>query len=300
MELYGHHFIYGGVPSRAAIRGGTADLIFANVETSRYTSVSGKTESMSVFNRHNKRRYFAGTSYDSSPLEFELEIVSEVPLDPYEMRELEKWLFNQPGYKALYIDTDDIKYDGLDTLNGQAVGEYLNCIFTNPKKLEYNDGIVGWRCTIECDAPMVWQDKSIVVFSDEATPRAGEEDYTFAIPQSGTQAHIIEVVVDTDLNDYVYPTVTMEVVGNTVTRVTNMSDSSTRVTEFADLSTSGSVSTIIMNGELNQLSGAGDGNDYYSRFSGRNFIRFKDGVNKIALSENIKYISFEWQNMRWL
>jgi len=300
MDLYGHHFIYAGIPSRAAVRGGTADLTIANVETSRYTNIIGEVETKSVFNRHNKRKYLTSTLYDSSPLEFDIEIVAEEPLDPHEMRELEKWLFNQKRYRALYVDMDDIKYEGLDTVNNQAIGEYLNCIFLNAKKIEGNGGIMGWSCTIQCDCPMAWQDKTKIVFSTESTPRTGEEGYTFPIPTDGTNQRIVEVIVDTDINDYTYPTVTLDIVSNSDTSVVNLSDSATRRTEFVQFSNSSSVSTIIMDGELNQLSGAGSAGDYYSAFSERNFIRLKDGLNKIALSENIEYISFEWQNMRWL
>lgn len=300
MDLYGHHFIYAGIPSRAAVRGGTADLIIANVDTSRYTNVIGETETKSVFNRHNKRKYLTSVLYDSSPIEFDIEILAEEPLDPYEMREIEKWLFNQKRYRSLYVDMEDIKYDGLDTVNNQVIGEYLNCIFLNAKKIEGNGGIMGWNCTIQCDCPMAWQDKSIVVFSTEDAPRVGEEGYTYQIPTGGSSQRVVEVIVDTDINDYTYPTVTIETVSNEDTSIVNLSDSATRITEFVKFSNSASVSTIIMDGELNQLSGSGSAGDYYSAFSKRNFIRLKDGVNKIALSDNIKYISFEWQNMRWL
>lgn len=299
MDLYGHHFIYAGIPSRAAVRGGTADLIIANVETSRYTNIIGEVKTQSVFNRHNTRRYMTNTLYDDSPLEFEIEIVADTPIDPYEMRELEKWLFNQRRYRPLYVDMDDIMYDGLDTVNNQVIGEYLNCIFLDAKKIEGNGGIMGWRCTIQCDCPMAWQDKSVIVFSTESTPRNGEEGYTYPIPTEGTSARRVEIVVDSDINGYTYPTVTMEVVSNGETTVYNASDSATRTTEFARIGSSSSVSTIVMNGELNQLSGTSAG-DYYSKFSKRNFIRFKDGTNKIVLSDNINYIKFEWQNMRWL
>ena len=299
MDLYGHHFTYAGIPSRAAVRGGTADLIIANVETSRYTNIIGRVKTQSVFNRHNTRRYMTNTLYDDSPLEFEIEIVADTPIDPYEMRELEKWLFNQRRYRPLYVDMDDIMYDGLDTVNNQVIGEYLNCIFLDAKKIEGNGGTMGWRCTIQCDCPMAWQDKSVIVFSTESTPRNGEEGYTYSIPTEGTSARRVEIVVDSDINGYTYPTVTMEVVSNGETTVYNASDSATRTTEFARIGSSSSVSTIVMNGELNQLSGTSAG-DYYSKFSKRNFIRFKDGTNKIVLSDNINYIKFEWQNMRWL
>lgn len=274
MEIYGCHFEYAGVSSRAC------GLVFANIESPRYTAVMGETSTVSVFNRHNKRSYYVDTLYDDSPISFEAEVVSELPINPYEMREIEKWLFNQASYQKLYIDVDDSNYDGVEMIDGQVLRQYLNCKFVNPSKIEGNGGVMGWSFTIECDAPMAWQDPIIKTFDISSS----DERY-------------ITVKVDTDLADYVYPKVTIKLKDGDAAdlRLVNTSDDVYRITTFVSM-TGGS--TIVIDGEHNMISG--DSDSYYEKFKDKNFIRLKDGENKFSVSENVASISFKWQNMRWL
>lgn len=274
MELYGCHFEYAGVSSRAC------GLVFANYETSRYTAISGETSTISVFNRHNKRKYFIDTEYDDSPMSFEAEVVSDFPIDPYEIRQIENWLFNQTSYQKLYVDVDDSNYDGVEMINGQMLRQYLNCKFINPSKIEGNGGIMGWSFTVECDAPMAWQDPVICTFDMSTTG----DDY-------------VMVNVDTDMNDYVYPKINISISEGDAKdlKIVNITDDPYRVCTFVSM-TGGS--TIIMDGELNMISG--DSENYYERFQTKNFVRLKNGENKISVSDNVATISFEWQNMRWM
>lgn len=101
MDLYGCHFEYAGVSSRLY------DLIIANVTTTRNVALAGTTQSISVFNKKEKKKYYIDTSYNDSPLQLEIEVVSERPFKQSELRKIEKWLFYQSDYKKLYIDTLD-------------------------------------------------------------------------------------------------------------------------------------------------------------------------------------------------
>lgn len=274
MELYGCHFEYAGISSRAC------GLVFANSESSRYTSIAGEVSTISVFNRHNKRKYYVDTQYEDAPLSFEVEVVSDSPIDPYEIRQIESWLFNQTSYQKLYVDVDDSNYDGVEMVNGQMLRQYLNCKFINPSKIEGNGGIMGWMFTVECDAHMAWQDP-----------------ITYSFDMSDTSESYLTLNVDTDLNDYVYPKVTVLLEGEDAQdlQIVNISDDPYRTCTFASM-TGGA--TIIMDGELNTLSG--DSENYYEKFQSKNFVRLKNGENKLSVSDNVKSISFEWQNMRWL
>lgn len=274
MELYGCHFEYAGVSSRAC------GLIFANVETSRYTAVMGETSTVSMFNRHSKKKYYVDTLYDDSPISFDAEVVSNHPISPYEMREIEKWLFNQHSYQKLYVDVDDSNYDGVEMIDGQVLRQYINCKFINPSKIEGNGGIMGWSLTVECDAPMAWQDP---IFK------------TFDMTSLGER--YITLKVDTDFAGYVYPKVTIKLKDGEAKdlQVVNITDDAYRLTTFVSM-TGGA--TLIMDSELNMLSG--DSDKYYEKFKHKNFIRLKDGENRLSVSDNVSSIRFEWQNMRWL
>lgn len=271
MELSGCHFEYAGIPSR------TYDLIFANIDSERYTAIMGEVSTESIFNRHSKKRHYVGTSYEDSPISFDAEIVADAPLSPFVIRKIEQWLFGQSSYRPLYVDVDDSGYDGVEVVDGIMLRQYLNCRFLNPRKIEGNGGVMGWYFTVECDAPMAWQDPSVKTIT---SPPAN-----------------FSIIVNTDLNDYIYPKVTIKTSSGDAAdiQIVNHSDSDSRLTTFISMS---SEATLIMDGDRNLLSGSSD--NYYEKFKNKNFVRLKNGENKFSISGNIESITFEWQNMRWM
>lgn len=105
---------------------------------------------------------------------------------------------------------------------------------------------------------------------------------------------VITVSPDSDLNDYIYPTVTITMgsVGGDI-YITNNTDDSSRLTSFVGLTP---YATIIMKGDgINYISG-----DNYTKFYNRNFIRLVDGNNDLTIIGNIEVISFEFQNRRYI
>lgn len=275
MDFYGCHFEYAGVSST------NYGLIFANVDTSPFTSISGETETVSVFNRRNKKLYYVDTLYDDSPLSFEAEIVSEnEPIDPAQIREIEKWLFKDLAYKKLYIDIYDSNYEWAEVVDGKILQTYLCCKFVKPAKIEGNGGIMGWSFTVECDAPIAWQDAMTKTFD-----------------LSSSTSQYVTLDVDTDIDDYVYPTVTVKTKSGDAAdlQIVNITDDAYRLTTFVSMSGG---TTIVIDGEHNMLSG--DSTNYYEKFKNKNFIRLVNGENKLSVSDNVESISFEWQNMRRL
>lgn len=273
MEIYGSHFEYAGTNSRVY------GLILATVETSRFTSVSGDTETVSLFNKRGTRNYYIEDDMSSSPVSFDTEIVSEEPLDKETQRAVEKWLFFRRGYFPLFFDVDDdCRGETWDLVDGRIKRYYLNCRFINPKKLEYNSGVVGYQVTVECDSPCAWQESML-------------KEYTLA-GGTGASSDII-VNVDTDMHEYIYPIVRIDVgqSGGNIS-ITNLTDSETRKTSFADMQ---QIAQFRMDGNTNYISGA-----HYDKFQDKNFVRFLDGANKIRVTGDIKKISFEWQNRRYL
>lgn len=273
MEIYGCNFEYAGKSSRAY------GLIFATVETSRHQSLSGQTGSIIFYNNRDKKQYYIGTSFDTSALSFDAEVVSKTPIDATYRREIEKWLFGQNGYKKLYMDyLDDYFAESYELVDGERKRLYLNCKFVNPSKVEAN-GIVGYRFTVECDSHLAWQDPVEKYF---------ELNHLTTLASS-----LVQVDVDSDIGDYIYPKVTITVGsdGGTII-VANHSDDSSRLTKFVDMAPN---ETIIMNGATNYVSG-----NYYGKFAYKNFVRMLDGENQIYITGNVKNIKLEWQNMRYL
>ena len=265
MELYGCGFEYAGVQSDKY------DLIFANVETERNRNIIGGGELITVFNGHNNMRHYVNTSFEDAAMQFEAEVVTEVPLSDADQRAIERWLFYRDGFKKFYPDVPP------EFINGEAKRVYLNCIFTNPSKLEYNGGVVGYRFTVMCDTPMAWQDP--VTFE-------------YALTNGTTDSTIITVPVDTDMPGYTYPVVEIVMSDDGDVNIVNNTDNSSRMTSFLGLV---STATVRMDGSTNFISG-----DYYELFTNRNFVRLLNGENKLAITGPVEKVSISWQNMRWL
>lgn len=273
MDFYGCHFEYAGELSRKY------GLIIASIDATRNIQLSGKSESVSIFNKRNQVKYDLGNTYAEAPLVFDMEVVAEEPFEGEWRRKIQAWLFNQRGYQRLYLDRmDDCPGETYDLVNGSPKRMYLNCKFVNPEKIEGNGGIIGYKFSVECDSRMAWQDPiSIRKMFDGGIDQ--EED--------------VVIVVDTDSNEYTYPTlsVTTGDVGGVVA-ITNMTDSEDRKTAFSDIPSN---TTFTINGTFNYIS---DG--FYQHFVDRNFPRLLNGKNAILLEGDIVSISFQWQNMRYL
>lgn len=155
VNIYGRHFIYDG------IRSSMFNLIIANVETSEMTRIAGEKKGNFVFNKAWKCNHLIGDDYKDSPLSFEVDIVTCCgrTLTYEEVREIHRWLFVNATFKKLYIDpADDPFGETYELVYGVQKRLYFNCRFLHAEKLEYNGGVVGFRCTLETDSMMMWQD----------------------------------------------------------------------------------------------------------------------------------------------
>lgn len=273
-DIYGSHFEYGGVSSRQY------NLIIANIDTKRLTTLSGNREGITIFSKREKKNYLIGDDYTKSPLSFDIEIVTEDGrrLEPVERRQIERWLFGKRVYRKLYFDVADDEFaETYEYIDGKCLRCYLNCRFNNPEKIEYQDGVVGYKATIEADSDMFWQDETVKLYSVNN--------------KTTSSSSIVTVDVDTDLDEYIYPKVTIEMgsTGGDII-IANNSDDSTRFTKFTDI---GAYATLIMKGELNYISG-----EYYEKFEKRNFIRLLNGENKLMVMGNIASITISYSARR--
>lgn len=273
------HFEFGNFISKKY------GLIFAHVDTESIQSrMTGDIESLTIFNRGSKSRYLVGNDYESSAITMEAEIVTDdcLPLSADDKRIVEKSLFNKPEYRRLYIDIDD-DYLGssYEVVDGILKRSYLNCRFVNPQKIEQSNGqVIGYRFTIECDSALLWQDAIVALCNLNHN--------------SATSNSIISILVDTDLNEYVYPKVSIKIgsVGGDIT-ISNNSDEASRLTSFRGLTPN--ITLVMKGGGINYISG-----DNYLKFSNKNFIRLLDGENLLTVIGDVTEMTFEFQNRRFL
>ena len=273
-DIYGSHFEFAGISSRQW------DLIIANVTSNRLVKLGGAKEGVTIFSKSANKRYIIDDDYTSSPITFDIEIIngSDRCLEFVERRQIEKWLFNHHDYRKLYLDVADNAYgEAYEYIDGVLKRNYLNCRLINPERIEGNGGIVGYKATLEADSNMLWQD----AITKKYLVNNGAED----------ASTMITVMVDTDLNEFIYPRVTIQMgdIGGDII-ISNNNDDSSRLTRFVGMSP---LASVTMKGELNYVSG-----QYYLKFADRNFIRLLDGENKLTVMGDIASIEFEYSARR--
>ena len=272
-DIYGAHFEYAGKQSRQY------GLIIVNIETDRQIALGGNKTTTTIYNKVSKRRHIINDDYSDSALSFDLEIITENerPLELSERRTIENWLFAQNDYCKLYFD--DMYGETYEYVNGIRKRLYLSCRFVNPTKVEMGGSVIGYKATLEADSNMFWQDAV---------------EYSFAINhETSSDSSIITVNVDSDINDYTYPEITImagETGGDMI--ICNNTDDSSRLTKFTDLPAS---AYIIMDGNLNYING-----QYYDKFANRNFIRLLNGENKLTIIGDVHAIKISFSNRRSL
>ena len=122
MNLSGHYFVYGGRSSEQF------GLRILNLNTDRLTALSSEIEYKTSFSRGLKRFKIKGIDYSKDPLSFDVEFISDEPIDPYVASEAKRWLFNKAQPQKLYCDP---QYDDtLSRVGTQIKREYLNFFFS--------------------------------------------------------------------------------------------------------------------------------------------------------------------------
>lgn len=271
MNIYGCHFTYGSVDSV------DYSLIIANVDTDRDDRSSGDITGEFIYRKSDKTFRLIGDDLSGSQMAFDVNIITddEHILPAADRRAIEKWLFNKPTFRKLYIDeADDTLDESFEYIDGVKKRFYVLCRFVNPVKIETGCGVVGYKATMQCDSPLLWQDEISVAFTSSSS--------------SGT----FEIDVDTDLNDYTYPSVVIVTGSNCQTfSIVNQTDNANRATTFSGLSGSDHIS---MNGNLGYVDAV-----HYPYFAGLNFIRLLDGKNVFTYTGRLESIQITWQNRRF-
>ena len=149
----------------------------------------------------------------------------------------------------------------------------------NPERVDGNGGVVGYKATLEADSNMFWQDAIVKTYTVNNSTEDASSNIT--------------LLVDTDLDEFIYPKVTIHIgsVGGDII-IFNNDDDSSRMTKFVGMSP---MSSVIMKGEINYIN-----DQYYLKFANRNFIRLVDGENTLTIKGNVQTIEFEYSARRFM
>ena len=277
MIFDGCHFEYGEFLSYKH------NLVFAHLDTSADNRIQGDISYRYLSDKRNQRRYEVCPDYASSYFEADVEIVTEDSrrLAANEQKDICKALFGRRGFERLYLSMADDPWAKTYRYNNNDLKRYyLRCRFLSPSVIEdASGGVIGYRCHMSCDSLMFWEDLTSVRF---AVGHSAPEDISE-----------ITVTVDTDLEEYVYPTVTVTTgsIGGEV-QIINTTDNSGRITRFVELPAD---AQIVMDGALCYVS-----QEYYGKFAGGNFIRLLNGENRMRISGDVRSVTVEYSARRWM
>lgn len=213
----------------------------------------------------SSRRFYITKREHEEPYEFEMEIVSEEPLDAEAKRYFVPLLFDAPNYRKLEImECDDNEY----------VNFYYNCILTDEQELNYGGGCYGWRCTALCDAPYGWEPVQTAIYDTNESLLFNFKNTSDELAPMWAKFEILMK------NTIVSDTVTLQ----------NVTDQ--RVFSFRG-AVAGATVTIDEYGQIHSTAGG----SFYENASGSP-IRLLHGDNRISVSDNVAQVKITYQNAR--
>lgn len=153
-DIYGCYFMYGDFNSEEF------DLVFGNMDTSRIMALEASKNINNVRSRKHNVYYANRVSYTDEPISFEAEIFTKdiTPIMVDDLPIIERALFNRNSYTKLY----QIMLHERDSV-------YINCILTNPEKIENMSGVVGYKFVVNMDSVMAWEETNTQESTVEST-----------------------------------------------------------------------------------------------------------------------------------
>lgn len=264
--LFTKRFEYNGINSAQY------GLFFGHIDTDRLKKICGDVEYQTAYYGSQNRRMIHGIDYDSSPLSFDLEIISEAPISISKAKTIRRWLFHSPVYHKLYQSYADDK--SIEKINGQIRRIYVECIFINPEELRYADGLHGWKCTCQLSSGMAFQE---------------EVQYTYT-----DFSNNIVVNVESDYNDYLFPTLTIgSNSGSTPISIKNITDNNRTMVLKGNLLGNAITVDCALGMISNSLNIFSDG------LEDMKFLRLLPEKNELEVT-GVTSLSIRWQNLRYI
>ena len=267
--LFVKNFEYDGIMSAKY------GLFFGHVDTERLKQICGNLEYNQVFYPSLNRQEIHGVNKDEFPLSFDLEIISAEPISYWTAKEIKKWLFNSPTYKKLYASR--IKDKTIEKINGEEKRRYVECVFTNPEAMFYADGLHGWKCTCTLSSGWAFQDEIEITYTDFTND--------------------IDIPVDSDNGDYIYPTFTFSAAATTSLTspaIINTSDNDRTMT-VKDIKAQTKVYVDSAVGTITDNTGK----SLYTNLVDQKFLRLVNGDNVLKIS-GISELTVKSQNVRYI
>lgn len=269
--LFTGYYIYDGINSSRY------HLLFANLNTDRLTqicsSVSYTTELYAGANRYEMQ----GKNWDDSPLSFDVEVISEYPIDNITAKKIKRWMFNSSSWKKLYEDRG-ARPTSDEIIDGRSKRTYIECVFSNPSEIRRSGNLFGWQCTCTLATPMAVQEPVEVSYSD-------------------FKDNII-LDVDTDHTGYTYPHIKIETKNNSgksdIT-IENISDSG----RYMQIGSVSAGTVIYADCGIGSITDNAN-NSLYDRLANQQFLRLVPGRNELKISGDIKSLKLVWSNMRYI
>lgn len=256
--IYGMPFIYNSIPSEIY----NASLVFLDGDYTKRTSGSGVEIITDSIRRNAKVLYLDATQ--SPPLEFDVEIVLDEPVDLFVFTQIKDWLGGEISFKELQICADNF------------ADFYFNCYIELKEDLIYAGGYRGVTATVHCDAPWAWQHEE-------------ELEYTF---EDTSVPHLVQFNNLSADSESLRPTIEITAANSGDVSIVNMSYQN-RETKFSNLLQGETVT-------LDNLYGFISSDTGLRRVANFNkvFLKMDKGMNDLAISPNISKLKIKYQNAK--
>lgn len=141
MSFYATRFAFNNVPCESF------NLILADFDSGVIESnLSGDIEI--IEDKTRNKNYFYGIKQTGN-LIFPIKMLSETPLDHYDVSAISRNFFNKQSYKYLQIIQPDLE------------GIFFKCMLINPKKVCIGKEVYGFSCDVYCAENYAWTDEFI-------------------------------------------------------------------------------------------------------------------------------------------
>lgn len=241
-------------------------LAIASINTNKdNTIIDNEKDTTTLFLPCNNQFIIQGIK-PKSPLSFDIEFISDTTnqaITPIQSHNITKWLFDRLNYHRFEIFSKD--YSNI----------YFNCRFTKAEKINSGVGIIGYKCTVECDAPWAWEKERPSIYNITSTPS------------------FIKYICNSDSESYLIPQnlqITCGQSGGTVS-ITNINDNN-HIIQFYGLLANEIISLDSFGQVISSTSN--------KRFTNWNhkFLRFVNGDNTLNVSGDISKISITCDSPR--
>lgn len=243
MSFYATEFVFDNVPCEKY------NLFLANFDSGVIENNFGGDIEIIEEKTRNKN-YFYGVK-QSGNLTFPITMMSEAPLDYYDVSAIGQLLFNRLEYKYLQIVQPDLE------------GVFFRCMLINPKKISIGNQVYGFKCDVYCSEGHVW--------SDEFTYQ-----YNIITPNQS-----IVFINLSDIEGYIYPKINFTTSSTTTSfSIKNINDND-RVFSFTGINSS---ENLIIDNELKIITSS-TGQNRLQKFN-LNWFRTVSGNNNLVINGN--------------